>query len=568
MKNSRFQLLAWVRRHEWALVGWLALVALALGMVGLLVEHRDRHSPPEAWSWFDAIYFCLRLFTFDYDISGDSPDPYMIGDRNWPLQVARFLAPATVAIAVVKGVMMAMAGRYNLWRISRWRGHAVVCGAGERGRQLALALRKEGHRVVVIEKNEDCDTLAELRAAGCRVVPGSITDTERQASARLDTAGIVAAVTPCVESNLEVVLAARRRNNGLPLHAVAYAPRSFAAMFEGQPEFRQIDRQRQLGFFDHDAAAARRLVQEYAPGLVARLYEERRPPRILVAGDGGVVPELVGVVVTQCQYAGTGVPAVDLVTVDADQVAREVPLRHPQMPLVADLRVHRLALPEMLRMELHEQFPDSGNRPFDLVFVACREDVDTLSLATNLAQQGDAFAGSLVAGLRPSTQLQRLFSVRQPLSGVLLHDLVALGCSADIVLRARLDEVARSIHESYYRGQLAAGKRYGETPALVPWEELSEGLRQANRSQADHISIKRRTLEISRSRETIEALAEAEHRRWVAEKIVAGWRYAATRDDARRLHPSIRPYAELGPDERQKDRDTVLLAAASITTPP
>jgi len=53
----------------------------------------------------------------------------------------------------------------------------------------------------------------------------------------------------------------------------------------------------------------------------------------------------------------------------------------------------------------------------------------------------------------------------------------------------------------------------------------------------------------------IEALAIAGHRRWMAEKIVAGWRHAAVRDDSRRLHPSTRPYDELSEEEKQKDRN-------------
>jgi hypothetical protein len=55
-------------------------------------------------------------------------------------------------------------------------------------------------------------------------------------------------------------------------------------------------------------------------------------------------------------------------------------------------------------------------------------------------------------------------------------------------------------------------------------------------------------------------LAVAEHQRWMAEKIVANWRHAVERDDARRLHPSIRPYDELSEAEKQKDRDTVMNA--------
>jgi hypothetical protein len=460
--------------------------------------------------------------------------------------------------------MIAGAHNYNLWRMSRWKGHAVVCGAGERGRQLALSLRSEGRNVAVIEKDGDCDTLADIRAAGARTVIGGITDPARQAEVRLDTASIVVAVTPCIESNLQVVLSASRRTNGLPVRAVAYASRSFASMFENQPPFARIDNGIECGFFDHEAAAARLLVGRYASALAPTLLRERRQPRILVAGDGNLIPKLVGVLVTQCQYAAAGIPRIELLTVDEDAVSRDFPLHHPQLPLVADLRARQLTLPQLLRVELQGGDAPADMRPFDLAFVACREDVDTLSLATNLVQQDGCVAGNVVAGLQPSTQLMRLFTVNQPLPGVDLHDLVALGCSADIVLRGRLDDSARSIHESYLQTQLKAGRRLGETPALVPWEALTDGLRQANRAQADHIPIKRRTLETSRSDDTIEALAEAEHRRWMAEKIVAGWRHAVTRDDGRRLHPCIRPYDELSVPEKNKDRDTVAAVAATI----
>jgi hypothetical protein len=48
-----------------------------------------------------------------------------------------------------------------------------------------------------------------------------------------------------------------------------------------------------------------------------------------------------------------------------------------------------------------------------------------------------------------------------------------------------------------------------------------------------------------------------------AEKIVAGWRHAPTRDDGKRLHPSIRPYSELSVAEKNKDRDTVVAVAST-----
>ena len=546
--------MAWIRRIEWIAVGILAGWAFALGVVGMR-WHMSAHGVEASWA--DSVYFGLRLFTFDFDLSGDAA-PY--NADNWPLQVARFLAPATLAFAVIKGLMLAAASKVNLWSIARWKGHSVVCGAGERGRHLALALRQEGQRVVVIEPSEHADSLTDLREAGVRVIIGSGTDPARQADARLEQAAIVAAVTPCEESNLQIVLAASRRRNRRPLRALAHATRSFAEMFETQPPFDRVTVDNSCGFFDHDVSAARLLIGKYAPDLVPSLVKDNRPARVLLAGDGDILPELLGVVVTQCQYAGSGIPAITLLTVDADTVARQFPLYHPQLGLVTDLCVQILPLPQLLRFDFASLNPSSRGKPFDLVFVACREDIDTLTLSRNLAQQADWLNRDVIAGLRPSTQLMRLFNGKQPLAGVQAHDLVALGCSGEIVLHGRLDRVARGIHEAYLADQLGAGRSRGSAPALVPWEELPEGLRQANRAQADNIPIKQRTLAISRSDDMIEALAIAEHRRWMAEKIVAGWRHAALRDDSRRLHPSIRPYDDLSEPEKQKDRNTVLTA--------
>jgi len=549
----------WLKRHEWTLVGAVAVLAFVLGVVGMRWQLAARGV---AATWTDAAYFSLRLFTVSYDFTGEGDAPYAAD--NWLLELARFLAPAALAYAVVKGLMLAATSQFNLWRLSRWKGHAVICGAGERGRQLAVTLRQNGRQVVVIEKDDQVDTLADVRAAGARVVVGSGTDPARQTDARLEHAAIVAAVTPSEESNLQIVLAASRRRSGLPLRALAHATRSFAEMFETRPPFSRIVDGRECGFFDHDVAASRVLVSRNATDLVPDLLDDARPPRLLLAGNGDILPELLGVVVTQCQYAGAAIPRIDLVIVDADAFAREFPLPHPQLGLVADLHLQVKPLPLLLRLDLAALRSDVHEQPYDLAFVACREDIDTLALARNLAQQAGRVRRDIVAGLRPSTQLMRLFIDERPLAGVQPYDLVALGCSAEIVLHGRLDAVARGIHEAYLADQLAAGRVPGSAPALVPWEELPEGLRQANRAQADHIPIKRRTLAISDSAATIEALAVAEHRRWMAEKIVANWRYAAERDDARRLHPSIKPYDELSEPEKQKDRNTVLAARERV----
>jgi hypothetical protein len=57
--------------------------------------------------------------------------------------------------------------------------------------------------------------------------------------------------------------------------------------------------------------------------------------------------------------------------------------------------------------------------------------------------------------------------------------------------------------------------------------------------------------------QNVERLAEAEHDGWMAQRRRNGWRWAATRDDARKLHPAMLPYAKLPEREKGKDRNTI-----------
>jgi len=93
----------------------------------------------------------------------------------------------------------------------------------------------------------------------------------------------------------------------------------------------------------------------------------------------------------------------------------------------------------------------------------------------------------------------------------------------------------------------------------VQWEDLPGGLRQANRSQADHVPTKQRTRELSSSDRTIEALAIQSIRdRWLRKPLLAGGTFRIVTPPG----AFIRPYDQLSDEEKQKDRNT-----ASAATP-
>jgi hypothetical protein len=102
--------------------------------------------------------------------------------------------------------------------------------------------------------------------------------------------------------------------------------------------------------------------------------------------------------------------------------------------------------------------------------------------------------------------------------------------------REELDvQIARVCHDANRAWQMASGD-----PAVSPgWDEAPEwqrdaavnGVRQALRG----------------------ASAEELHESWVEFKRADGWTYGAVKDGAVRTHPCLVPYAELPPEQRQKD---------------
>ncbi|MBI4348368.1 MAG: Ryanodine receptor Ryr [Elusimicrobia bacterium] len=55
-----------------------------------------------------------------------------------------------------------------------------------------------------------------------------------------------------------------------------------------------------------------------------------------------------------------------------------------------------------------------------------------------------------------------------------------------------------------------------------------------------------------------EKLAEQVHELWSTQKLADGWVWGPRRDDRRRRHPDLVPYAKLTEEEKEYDRVTAL----------
>jgi hypothetical protein len=138
-----------------------------------------------------------------------------------------------------------------------------------------------------------------------------------------------------------------------------------------------------------------------------------------------------------------------------------------------------------------------------------------------------------------------------------------------------LKAVAAAIHETWRA--LAREEGWSMQPHLDrPYAQLAEIDKEDNRAAArripevlslaglglrsdeNHKPVIITADELrARLENNMERLAEAEHDGWLAQRRQNGWRWAATRDDARKQHPAMLPYANLPEREKDKDRNTI-----------
>jgi hypothetical protein len=138
------------------------------------------------------------------------------------------------------------------------------------------------------------------------------------------------------------------------------------------------------------------------------------------------------------------------------------------------------------------------------------------------------------------------------------------------------DVAARAFCEAYRASLPAAERDDPGNRSAFTWDRLDETYRQANRDAVAHIAAKLASAGIPAERwrgvdglprlteaerlfhghSDLENLARLEHERWMAQRRMDGWRSstAPSKDEARRLHPSLQAYDALTEQVKEYDR--------------
>ena len=192
-------------------------VVVAVGIVGYMVI--------EGWSLLDAAYMTIITLT---TVGHEEVHPLSSTGRIFTILlmvagvgVTLYVLTSVVNLAVAHEVGILFRRRKLKTRISKLRGHFIVCGFGRVGRVVASTLQGESAPVIVVDKEAEAFTEAE--DLGLLYLQGDATRDADLISAQIDKAVGLVAATGDDSENVYITLTARGLNPDL--HIVARASR-------------------------------------------------------------------------------------------------------------------------------------------------------------------------------------------------------------------------------------------------------------------------------------------------------------------------------------------------------
>ncbi len=130
------------------------------------------------------------------------------------------------------------------------------------------------------------------------------------------------------------------------------------------------------------------------------------------------------------------------------------------------------------------------------------------------------------------------------------------------------EKIAKKIHEIYRQNKQDI--MVSDDPSMNKWEKLPEAFRESSARQADDIYGKLQEIDCTVQRvtdreielikfteEEVELLAEIEHGRWNAERLLEGWKWGEKKDAGKKISPHLVSWSDLPEEIREWDRVTV-----------
>ena len=500
----------------------------------------------------DSVYNTIRLFNVDVDPTSDD---------SWQIQMARFLAPVALAYAFLVALATVLRTQLQGFRVRHFfRDHVVVVGLGRDESLVARQLRDdESFQIVGVEIDETSGAINGLRASGVPVVVGDARDPEVLGQVNPEKAAHIIVFTGDDSTNIEVLATLSmviRDDRDVTVHVVIDSPFLWNSLHRFQ--FSRGDRRRRIEFICLPDRAAGLLVD--AAEVEKREQASGTLTRVAIAGESAIAARIVVQLVRSPVFES--VQEITVLLESADELQKCSEMLRETEPWVFRRTDVKFDLMKSL---------DSAHPATALGFIVGLNEADTLAAVLRMRRQIGPGARILAGVSDPDTAA----AADEIGTEFGLTDFVSVGETvegAHLMYGSAREIIARGRHKVYVRERLAAGETVSTNASLVNWEDLPASLRDSNRNYADGVAkmlgrIGADLVPLEGSNpapfkldpDLLEELAREEHDRWCEDLSANGWKYTSgSKDPNRKLHPLLTSWEELGEEERNKDRESIL----------
>jgi voltage-gated potassium channel Kch len=570
--------------HNLKLLGFTLslLMSIILGVWGF-------HQYNDKIGILDLLYLSLQLFSLT---SGavDGPIPM-------ELEIARWLAPLTIAGGAVGTAVSLLGSNLDRWKARRLHGHHIICGLGGKGAILAADLLAQGEDVVALDPSPDAECLKHFRKLGGLHLAVKASHPNDLNAAGIEGAATFTAFTPSDADNLAMALA-------MEMTEAKACRISSIKIFThiGSVAYRDLlDRNSLLGATPHGPAMVRSF---NVHANLARLLFETFPLETASHEDGAtnttrqihlilgsIGPETTALIVHAARtghYLGSRKVHIHVIAPDAIHEVNTLKAAYPNIDLCcASLlgsntkNAHDFAYSVKDIIVTH---PDDCFTVFPCIDESAAN-LETILRVHEAVPAPHTFhmpiPGAIYALISPVIMQKPLLVSRLTPFPSLVQS-----CGREAVFNEKLDQTAEAIYQNWYnetskkialaiaRGDVAGAQELESKATYKPWSRYTEEQKDSNRSQADHFNLKIRAAGLdpttvskatwldwcNTNADTLESLARVEHDRWCAHLWLAGWK-VGPREDSLKIHNDLIPYEKLSDDTKNYDRDVCLKLA-------
>jgi hypothetical protein len=556
-------------------VWWISIGAASVSFLFALIAFCNICTEPYAF-----FGFLERLYWSAHLVFLHMPKEDLRDAHGWVLillYIARALAVVTWTATGIAVVARLLGRRIKLrWAVFRGN-HILICGFGRLAGPLAQQQLAARRRVVVIDDGHEEGSTSE---AGASLVTGNPADSKLLRRAGLHAAKDLFALSDDDERNgavfrtVDLLNMTRIRAPALKVFVHVSDPQLRGKL---QNRRRPEARDRCLATVFSVLEDSARLLLKRCPLDHARIQSnDPRTVQIVVVGFGPIGEAILTRAALSGHFANLKPLRAIVVDLDAERAETSFRTRYPQFYQVVDIAFLQLDADEPSTQSRIAELCSDPAQTVSTVVISIDDAHRALLLASAMRERLDSNVPIRVL-IRDDSGLAELLPIQSantgPASPITVFGLIREGIAAKTWAHDDLDTMAKALHKDYVQKLSEPQRIWPGNPSAAPWDLLSEELRESNRQAADHIPVKLRALGYhvapkggmdlaplapAFTTDEVETLAKMEHRRWMAERFLAGW-IRGPKDTAKRINPYLVEWEELPDDIKQYDRNSVNL---------